>query len=337
MAGEAAAIACPSCGTHLAPALLACPACARLVYAEELKALAARAQTARDPADALAAWREAIVLLPEGTRQHEQIARTIDVLRARVDAPEKPADSGAWGKRLAGMGAVGLFLWKFKAVIAFVLTKGKLLLMGLTKASTFFSMLLSLGLYWTLWGWKFALGFVLSIYVHEMGHVAALRKAGLPASAPMFIPGLGAFVRLKARPVDVHEDARIGLAGPIWGLGAALFCWLAFLSTGAPLMAALAKTGAWINLFNLLPLGSLDGGRGFVAMTRTERWIAVGGVALALLLSGEGLLVLLLLAAVARAFMKSESTGDRGALVTYVGLVAALAWLTTLPVPGATR
>ena len=74
----------------------------------------------------------------------------------------------------------------------FLLTKGKLLLFGLSKGTTFLSMLAALGVYWTLWGWKFALGFVLSIYVHEMGHVAAMKRFGLAATAPMFIPGFGA-------------------------------------------------------------------------------------------------------------------------------------------------
>src|SRR5207302_3963478 len=95
----------------------------------------------------------------------------------------------------------------------FLLTKGKLLLLGLTKATTFFSMLLSLGVYWAAWGWKFALGLVLSIYIHEMGHVFALRRLGFKASAPMFIPGLGALIRLRQHPANPREDAEIGLAG----------------------------------------------------------------------------------------------------------------------------
>src|SRR4029079_13484890 len=95
---------------------------------------------------------------------------------------------------------------------------------------TVLSMLLSLGVYWTAWGWKFALGIVLSIYVHEMGHVIVLGRYGFRATAPMFIPGLGALVRLRQHVVNPREDAEIGLAGPIYGLGAALVAlglWLA--------------------------------------------------------------------------------------------------------------
>ena len=102
----------------------------------------------------------------------------------------------------ARIGAAALLIWKFKAVGLFLLTKGKLLLFGLSKGTTFFSMLAAIGVYWTIWGWKFALGFVLSIYIHEMGHVAAMRRFGLAATAPMFIPGFGAFDPHEAAPGD---------------------------------------------------------------------------------------------------------------------------------------
>ena len=78
------------------------------------------------------------------------------------------------------------------------------------------------GVYWSIYGWPLALGLVLSIYVHEMGHVAMLRRLGIAASAPMFIPGVGALVMLKQHVTDPLIDAKIGLAGPVWGLGAAL-------------------------------------------------------------------------------------------------------------------
>src|SRR6266550_1690101 len=150
-------------------------------------------------------------------------------------------------------------------------SKGKLVLLGLTKLNTLLSMLVSIGFYWALYGWKFGLGFVLSIYVHEMGHVIALARYGIPASAPMFIPGFGAFVRLKAYPTSPGEDARVGLAGPLYGLGAALACMGIGVVTGSGLFSALAKVGAWINVFNLIPVWQLDGSRGFRALTRQHR------------------------------------------------------------------
>ncbi len=228
-------------------------------------------------------------------------------------------------KRLGALGVVGTALWKFKTIVLLILTKGKLLLLGLTKLSTLASMLLSMGLYWTLYGWKFALGFVLSIYVHEMGHVAALARYGIPATPPMFIPGFGAIVRLKAYPASPSEDARVGLAGPIWGLGAAIVCMGMYLFTGSGLWAALAQTGAWINLFNLIPIWQLDGGRGFHALTRQQRGIVLAAALGLWFVTSESMLLLIALGAVYRLFTKDwPEKPDNVALGQFVGLLAAL-------------
>ena len=104
------------------------------------------------------------------------------------------------------------------------------------------------GVYWTAFGLWFALGLVLSIYVHEMGHVAALARYGYPASAPLFIPGLGAVIRLKQGFSDPRAGCGVGLAGPLWGLGAALICAMVFALTDEKIWAALAQFGALINL-----------------------------------------------------------------------------------------
>jgi Zn-dependent protease len=214
-----------------------------------------------------------------------------------------------------------------------VLTKGKILLLGLTKGSTFFSMLLSLSVYWTAFGWKWALGVVASIYVHEMGHVAMLRRFGIPASAPMFIPGFGAMIRSRYYPKDVVADARVGLAGPMWGLAAALACLVIYVWTELPAWGALAHVGAWINLFNLLPVWQLDGAHGFRALTRPQRWVAVVVIAAAWALSREGLLVLLLIGAVWAAWGgRPAERGDARALVEYAGLVIVLSAFTGIPI-----
>jgi Zn-dependent protease len=302
------------------------------VHAQELKRLADRATTARAAGDltgALAAWREALDLLPPGTRQRQTVAETIDALSREVDGANpargarKPA-SGNLAKGTAGIGALGLLL-----------SKGKLLLLGLTKAGTLLSMALSFGAYWTLWGWRFALGFVVSIYVHEMGHVAALNRLGIKATAPMFIPGIGAIVRLKQYPITPRENARVGLAGPIWGLGAALAAYSVFLATGNQTWGAIAQVGAWINLFNLLPVWQLDGARGFHALIRSQRWIAVAILGAMWLITKEGLLVLLLLAAAFAAWRAdAPEEGDGRALVEYGALAITLSLLTRIPVRG---
>ncbi|MDD9942260.1 MAG: site-2 protease family protein [Myxococcales bacterium] len=329
---------CKGCGLEFPLSALACPRCQRLVHRERLQALSAEAKAAADAGQrerALTLWRDVLALLPDSSRQHAQVQARISSLTEAAGAqPEaSPPARGAGNRALAGLGAVGLLLWKFKAVLAFVLTKGKILLLGLTKTSTLFSMLLSMGVYWTIWGWRFAVGLVLSIYIHEIGHVVALRRLGIAASAPMFIPGLGAVVRAHQYPSTEAEDAEVGLAGPLWGLGAALACWLAGVVWQAPFFTAMARVGAVINLFNLMPIWQLDGGRGFRALDRRQRWIASAVIGAAALLSGEGLLMLLLLIAVGRAVMdRGPEQPNRRAMVTYAGLVLALSWLTTLSV-----
>jgi Zn-dependent protease len=323
----AGAARCPDCGTEIAPSLLSCPACQRLLHAERLKALAAQAERSREAGDlraALQAWRDALELLPPTSRQYEAVSTRVSALAQELDRqPAKEAPKrGAWKKGTAGVGAL--------AILA--LTKGKLLLLGLTKASTLLSMLLSLGVYWAAWGWKFAAGLVASIYVHEMGHVAMLRHYGIRATAPMFIPGLGAVVRLKQGLPDPRQNAQVGLAGPTWGLGAAAVCAGVSALTGWGSFAAIARVGAWMNLFNLLPVWQLDGGRGFLALSRAQRWAVAALMAAMWAVTHEGLFVLLGIASAARALGRDRGTSDRGVFFLFVFIVVALALLLLIPV-----
>jgi Zn-dependent protease len=123
------------------------------------------------------------------------------------------------------------------------------------------SMAVSIAAYASLWGWKYAVGFVLLILVHEMGHVIVLRARGIKASAPVFLPFLGAFVSMKSAPRSVYEEAESALAGPLLGTAGSLaLAWYAH-ADGSGLLRSLAFTGMLINLFNLLPALPLDGGR----------------------------------------------------------------------------
>jgi Zn-dependent protease len=123
------------------------------------------------------------------------------------------------------------------------------------------SMAVSIGAYASVWGWKYAVGFVLLILVHEMGHVVVLRARGIKAGPPIFLPFLGAFVSMKSTPKSVYQEAESALAGPIAGTaGALVLAWVAH-ATGSELLRSLAFTGMLINLFNLLPALPLDGGR----------------------------------------------------------------------------
>jgi Zn-dependent protease len=333
LAGPAApdSVRCDECGSDVAAGRLVCPGCHRLVHAaalNRLKAEAEAAAAASDYAAELAAWRAAASLLPVDSRQAIAVGAKIDALTRAggpaVSAPAEMPRTGIW-KWIGGLGPIGVLLWKFKFLLIAFATKGKLLLLGLTKASTFFSMLLAFGVYWTAWGMWFAAGLVISIYVHEMGHVAALRRYGIAASAPMFIPGLGALIRLRAQRLAAHEDARIGLAGPLWGLGAAAAALAAARLGGGPMYAAIAHTGAWLNLFNLLPVWQLDGNRGFAALAPVQRWVVVLLFVAGWAATRDGLFVLLIVAAAFRAFDRHAPVdGDRGALAQFAFLIVAL-------------
>jgi Zn-dependent protease len=331
--------ACAGCGTELGSSLLACPRCHRLVHAVPLGALAAEAETAQaagDLARALAAWRRALELLPPDTEQSRRISARVGELSQQVSTPtEAPEpEKPTWLKGGGVLTLVALALWKFKFVVVFLFSKLKFLVLGLGKMSTVLSMFLSVGVYWTLWGWRFAVGVVLAMYVHEMGHVFALRRYGIAASAPMFVPGLGAFVRLNQKVQTDGEDARVGLAGPVWGLAACVVAWAIYYATGAPIFGAIGRFSAWLNLFNLLPVWQLDGGRGFRALSRPHRWMLVAAIGLAWGLTHEGLLALLFLVAAARAWGgQPAERPDTPVLVSYVGLVLSLALLSTIPVP----
>jgi Zn-dependent protease len=317
---------CASCRTELPPDALSCPACAALVHADQLKQLAADADAAKQAGDLIVAhehWTAALALLPEHAPQHGVISnRLVELTRSIEASPATDANAPdgkpSWWRR----GFPGL-----AAGAVLVLSKLKFLLLGLTKASTFLSMFAFFGVYWSIYGWPLALGLVVAIYVHEMGHVAMLRQLGVAAGAPLFIPGVGAFVMLKQHVTDPLTDAKIGLAGPVWGLGAALTALAVYVVTRAPIWLAIAQLTAFLNLFNLIPVWQLDGSRGMHVLARWERWALVGVIGLALLATEQRLLFIIGAVAVWRAVQKETGPGDARVLVTFVGLIAALSWL----------
>jgi Zn-dependent protease len=144
------------------------------------------------------------------------------------------------------------------------------------------TMLLSLAVYATLWGWRFAAGFIGLMLLHEMGHYVAARQRGLAVGAPMFIPFVGAWIELKDKPVDVRTEAYVAMAGPLVGTVGAVAVYLWGRQTGSNLLLAIAYSGLFLNLFNLLPISPLDGGR-ITAIISPRIWLIGAPMMLAML------------------------------------------------------
>ena len=182
--------------------------------------------------------------------------------------------------------------------LLFLASKAKGLLLAVTKikaVTTLGTMFISIAAYAIAFGWPFAVGFVLLIFVHEMGHVIQLRREGVEASAPIFIPFLGAVIAAKSLGEDAVAEARVGLAGPILGTIGTLIPLVVWLATGSDLWQALAYVGFFINLINLLPVLPLDGGRA-MAVLGPKVWIAgiVVAVAASVVFLGPIMLVIVL-------------------------------------------
>jgi Zn-dependent protease len=261
---------------------------------------------------------------------------TLDLRRPLPEGPIHPGSGRRidWRKLFAPLGALALLAVKFGAklkALLFLLPKIKIF-------STSATMLVSIGAYSLIWGWKFALGFVLLLLVHEMGHVIQLRREGLEASAPMFIPFLGAVVWAKSLGDNAAAEARVGLAGPVLGsLGAAALVPIAN-ATGSDLLQALAFTGFFLNLFNLLPVVPLDGGRAMAALSPWMWFVGFAGlVALVFVFPNPIILLIVLFGAMeswrrwqqrnspaAREYYRVSPRDRVLVALTYIALVALL-------------
>jgi len=198
--------------------------------------------------------------------------------------PRRPWWRRAGGSLLAALAVIGA---KLKAIL--------ILLPKLKVLTTSGSMLVSVAAYSLIWGWKFALGFVALLFVHEMGHVIALRREGVKASAPLFIPFMGALVWAKSLGGNALAEARVGLAGPVLGTIGAAACLPVAWATGSDLWTALAFTGFFLNLFNLLPVTPLDGGRAMAAMAPWMWFVGLAGIVVLALVFPNPIIVIIAL------------------------------------------
>jgi Zn-dependent protease len=210
-------------------------------------------------------------------------------------APVPPAPAPAPPPPRSGFRRVATPI--FLALVA-VLKWGKALLLLLPKAkllTTSASMLVSVAAYALIWGWRFAAGFVALLFIHEMGHYIQLRREGVKPSGMLFIPFLGAAVGTRSLGGSALAEARVGLAGPILGsLATAALIPLA-LSSDDDFWRALAFTGFFLNLFNLLPVVPLDGGRAMAAMAPWMWFVGFGVMVLMLLVWPNPILLLIVL------------------------------------------
>lgn len=166
-------------------------------------------------------------------------------------------------------GGIGRILRNSWPLLLLALTKSKWLLaiFKLKAFSTFATMLVSIGAYALFFGLPFAIGFVALLFIHEMGHAIILKRQGVRATAPLFIPFMGAVIGMREMPKNVYAEAQMALGGPIFGSLGALACLILWQVTGSPLFVALAYMGLWLNLFNLIPVSPLDGGRAMGAIS----------------------------------------------------------------------
>jgi Zn-dependent protease len=231
----------------------------------------------------------------------------------RSPAPSRAGEDRPWWRRsLSLLIVVGALALKFGKALLLLLPKVKVL-------TTSATMLVSIAAYSLIWGWKFAAGFVLLLLVHEMGHVIQLRREGIEASAPMFIPFLGAAVMAKSLGDDATAEARVGLAGPILGtLGCFLLLPLAW-STGDDFWYALIFTGLFLNLFNLLPVVPLDGGRAMAALSPWMWFVGLFAMAVLAFTFPNPVIILILLLAAFETYRrwKARRSGDEAVLAYY--------------------
>jgi Zn-dependent protease len=267
MPDESAAITvCPRCSAPLPPGVVACPNCGLFVHLERLQQLSAEAMQfeSTNPTTAAAIWNQALPLLPADSPQYQMIRNRIGVLAAGFAPPDMPTAPGqrvvkppdslsiALLKTIGSMiVSIIVYAWYFEKII---------------HAPYFESII-------------FAAGFVVLMLVHELGHVIANRYYGISASPPIFIPFMGAVINLRQRPPNAKVEAIIGIGGPVLGTIGAIVCYLLYLQTGQQILLVTSYFGFMLNLFNLLPVPPLDGGRVTAAVSPWIWMLGLGGLA----------------------------------------------------------
>ena len=298
-----------------------CEQCHALVHSEQLDQLAAEAKALEAKGDLRQArerWLMGLPLLPGNSRQAAWIQQHVRALEApaeQVQPQSEDKGDNKWAKRLGPVGPV-----------AVLLAKGKTVLLALFKLKFLLSFAAFIGIYWAAWGMKFGVGFAVLILLHEMGHFVDIKRRGLPAEMPVFLPGLGAYVKWQALGVSLETRAAISLAGPLAGFLVAVACAALWWQTGSPLWAGLARVGAVLNLLNLIPVWILDGGQAVQALSKMERIVLLTACLALWFVLGNGMFFLVALGAGYQAFFAGDfpARPSRGTTIYYLVVLAAL-------------
>lgn len=314
---------CPRCLNELAPGALACGHCQALVYSAELEKLAAEAKTLEASGEWMQArekWLAALQFLPAASTQAEWIkthARELE--RSAVEAQSgRQASSMRSNFPLQRLGLSDMGPASGGQVSAAVKPK--------FRWTFLLSFVAFVVIYSAASGVIFGIGFAVLILIHEMGHYIDIKRRGLPADMPVFLPGLGAYVRWEAMGVSMKTRSEVSLAGPLAGLLAAVVCAAIWWQTKNPVWASLARVGAILNLLNLIPIWILDGGQAVLALSKVERIaLLIASVALGLALNQQ-MFVLVALGVAYQAFFAKNlpAQSSRSTTIYYIAVLAAL-------------
>ena len=311
---------CKRCAADLNPGALVCSQCHALVHSEELERMSAEAkalEAKKQFRQAREQWLMGLPLVPPNSKQADWIerhARELDNIADKVQPRVEPTED-KWAQRLGPVGP-----------IAIVLAKSKGLLTAIFKLKFLLSFAAFFGFYWTMFGMKFGLGFAVLILLHELGHYIDIKRRGLPAEMPVFLPGFGAYVRWQALGVTTETRAAVSLAGPLAGFFAAIACAILWWQTGDPLWAGLARAGAFLNILNLIPVWVLDGGQAALALSKNERILLLAAALAFWLVLGESVFFLVAVGAAYQAFFAGDLPAhpSRTTVIYFASVLAAL-------------
>lgn len=306
---------CSRCLCPLSPAALVCPHCAALVHAARLEQLSASARSHEQRqafAEARADWLSALELLPPESAQAAWVRDNSKRLGDLAAGTSQAVASHSWARK-----------WGPLAPVIILLAKGKWLL-ALLKLKFLLSLGSFIAFYWALYGAKFGVGFAALILIHEMGHFIEIKRRGLPADMPVFLPGFGAYVRWSALGVTAHTRAFVSLAGPMAGAVGAAVCALLWMQTHDAFWIGLASLSALLNVLNLIPVWVLDGGQAIGALNKTERIVLTAGALLLAALLSQPVFLLVAAGAGYRVFNKDIPAQSGGTLTAYYLLLLAV-------------